>query len=115
MSGSEPELRVQNAKAVAGPMRVIVPTLAALAVAAGLFVQLAAVVVAAHAAADTSANVLAGLSVVHPGATAKTNTQLLRVCLGLQAAAAVLVAGGSARLMPLRYRTPRIPLFGYLC
>ncbi|RQH07101.1 tetratricopeptide repeat protein [Paraburkholderia dinghuensis] len=89
--------------------------LAVIAIAAGLAVQIVAVVLAAHGAADTSANVLAGQLVTQSGAlAAKTNTQLVLACLGLQAVAALLIAGGSARLMPARYRTPRIPLFGYL-
>ena len=105
-----------RAKPPAGAMRVIAPALAVLAVAVGSLVQLAAVLVAAHAVLDPSANVLAGLPVaVRAGALAeKTNTQLLLACFGLQAIAAVLVAAGSARLMPRRYRAPLAPLFGYL-
>jgi hypothetical protein len=45
---------------------------------------------------------------------AKTNPQLVLMCFGLQAIAAVLIAAGSARLMPARYRRPRLLLFGYL-
>ncbi|WP_233870525.1 tetratricopeptide repeat protein [Paraburkholderia adhaesiva] len=98
-----------------GVLRVVTAVLAGLAIAAGLAVQIVAVVVAAHGAADTSANVLAGQLVTQSGAlAAKTNTQLVLVCLGLQAVAALLIAAGSARLMLARYRRPRITLFGYL-
>lgn len=122
MSESEAEVAVRQAAPGAGPngpngpMRAMAPVLAALAVAAGVVVQFVAVVVAARAVADTSADMLAGMLVpVQSGAlAAKTNTQLVLACLGLQAIAALLIAGGSARLVPLRYRTPRIGLFGYL-
>jgi len=91
--------------------------LAALALAAGAAVQLAAVAVAAHGVADLSARALAGELAGAAGwgaLAAKTNTQLLLACLGLQAIAATLIAAGGARLMPARYRTPRGPLAGYL-
>ncbi|HEY4802985.1 MAG TPA: sugar ABC transporter permease, partial [Paraburkholderia sp.] len=119
---SESEAEVAESSAVqaetppAGPMRVLVPVLAALAVIAGLVVQVGAVDVAARAAADTSATVLAGMPVAvqQSVAAARTNTQLVLACFGLQAIAAVLVAAGSARLMPARYRQPRLLLFAYL-
>lgn len=121
MSGSESEVDVSAPRAMplAGETRAVAAALAiaaAVAIVAGAAVQVASVVVAAHAASDTSADVLAGLPVaVQSGVlAAKTNTQLLLACLGLQAIAAVLVALGSVRLMPRRYRTPRVPLFGYL-
>lgn len=121
MSGSESEVDVSTPRAMppAGETRAVAAALAiaaAVAIVAGAAVQVASVVVAAHAASDTSADVLAGLPVaVQSGVlAAKTNTQLLLACLGLQAIAAVLVALGSVRLMPRRYRTPRVPLFGYL-
>jgi len=112
MSGSETEREP-------GALRVLVTALALLAVAAGVLVQLVAVVIAAHGAADTSANVLAGRLVAQSGGpwntlAAKTNTQLLLACFGLQAIAALLIAAGGVRLMPPGYRTPRVPLFGYL-
>jgi hypothetical protein len=98
-----------------GARPVLTAALAALAIAAGLAVQIVAVLLAARGVADTSANVLAGQLVAQSGAlAAKANTQLLLACLGLQGVAALLIAAGSARLMPAGYHAPRIPLFGYL-
>lgn len=116
MSESEAVREERGTQPPAGAMRVIAPMLAAIAVVAGLVVQMVSVVVAAHAAADMSASVLAGMPVAVQSTVlaAKTNTQLLLACFGLQAIAAVLVAAGSARLMPPHYRTPRAALFAYL-
>jgi len=119
MSGPEAEVAATDEAPTgppAGSMRVLAPALAVLAVIAGLAVQVAAVDVAVHGAADTSANLLAGMpvSVQQSVMNARTNTQLVLACFGLQAIAAVLIAVGSARLMPARYRQPRLYLSGYL-
>jgi hypothetical protein len=88
---------------------------AALAILIGVLVEVYAILLALRSLADPSANALADLSAVSPGAhAAHTNTQLLLACLALQAGAALLIAAGSARAMPARYRTPRAQLFGYL-
>lgn len=115
MSGPESAPGSPVEPSPARAMRVLAAALATLAVATGVVVQLGALALAAHSVADTSASALAGLPVVPSSVSAsRTNTQLLLTCLGLQAVAALLIAAGTARLLPQRYRTPRIALFGYL-
>ncbi|ACC74364.1 sugar ABC transporter permease [Paraburkholderia phymatum] len=79
----------------------------------GLALQLAAFMLAARSAPDTSAQWLGGLvnaDFATLPAAAQLNTWTVLLSLLVQAVAALATAPGIATMMPARYRTPRIRL-----
>ena len=89
---------------------------AVMAIIAGTMAQGWGVVLAARSAVDPSAAGLAGVphSPAVDASVSQANTHLLLACFAWLALASLLIAAGSARLFPPRYRMPRRPLFAYL-
>ncbi|SEJ07693.1 sugar ABC transporter permease [Paraburkholderia diazotrophica] len=113
MSATDQNARVHRRAVRAQPERARITFVAVLLVVLALALQIAVFAIAARSVPDTSAQWLGDIvstGTASPHSIAHLNTQVLLLCLLVQALAALVAAYGLASVLPLRYRLPRAGL-----